>query len=266
MRDLMPGNLPWRSLLVIGVVALVAVPSWSLSQPPGPETEKQEKVELKDHTIRLQAQPVVHGDVVVQLADNDKQPAGKEGDRLDRLEKQLDALLKEVKSLRGEKPTTAKPGEKGRIVIHADTKELTKPGIPGEKVQVIRSTEKAPVTVYTAAPHLIKDSLASVYQVTAAEGDSTVLTRSTYKMPKDKAESLANFLKDQVKGHVLETKVEGDGIVVTTTPDAQRTIGQFIALVQGKPIQAHLNIHYSAPKMKAPEDVKFFVEEKPQAK
>ena len=241
MRDLMPGNLPWRSLLVIGTVALVAVPSWSLSQPP-----------------------VIRGDVAVQLAGDDKQPAGKEGDRLDRLEKQLDALLKEVKSLRGEKPTTAKPGEKGRIVIHADTKEAIKPGIPGEKVQVIRSTEKGPVTVHME--HLKKDSPASVYQVTAAEGDSTVLTRSTYKMPKDKAESLANFLKDQVKGHVLETKVEGDGIVVTTTPDAQRTIGQFIALVQGKPIQAHLNIHYSTPKMKAPENVKYFIEEKPQAK
>jgi hypothetical protein len=241
MRELMAGNLPWRSLLVIGVVALVAVPSWSLSQPP-----------------------VIRGDVAVQLAGDDKQPAGKEGDRLDRLEKQLDALLKEVKSLRGEKPTTAKPGEKGRIVIHADTKELTKPAIPGEKVQVIRSTETTPVTVH--AEHLKRDSLASVYQVTASEGDSTVLTRSTYKMPKDKAESLANFLKDQVKGHVLETKVEGDGIVVTTTPDAQHTIGQFIALVQGKPIQAHLNIHYSTPKMKAPEDVKFFIEEKPQAK
>jgi hypothetical protein len=173
--------------------------------------------------------------------------------------------LKEVKSLRGEKPTAAKPGEKGKIVIHADTKEPTKPGIPSEKVQVIHSTATTPVTVYTAH-HVKKDSPTSVYQVTASEDDSTVLTRSTYKMPKDKAEALANFLKDQVKGHVLETKVEGDGIVVTTTPDAQHTIGQFIALVQGKPIQARLNIHYSTPKMKAPEDVKFFIEEKPQAK
>ena len=52
--------------------------------------------------------PGLEGDIEVIV--DDKQPAGKEGDRLDRLEKQLDALLKEVKSLRGEKPTAAKPG------------------------------------------------------------------------------------------------------------------------------------------------------------
>jgi hypothetical protein len=74
MRDLMPGNLPWRSLLVIGVVALVAVPSWSLSQPPAPETEKPEKVELKDHTIRLHGQPVVHGDVGLTGSKNNWTP------------------------------------------------------------------------------------------------------------------------------------------------------------------------------------------------
>jgi hypothetical protein len=52
------------------------------------------------------------------------------------------------------------------------------------------------------------------------------------------ASASAKFLGDQVKGQVLETKVDGDSIVVTTTPGIQRTIHEFINLVQGKAAHA----------------------------
>lgn len=33
----------------------------------------------------------------------------------------------------------------------------------------------------------------------------------------------------------MEVKVEGNAVVVTTTTDAQKTIAQFVALLQGQP-------------------------------
>ena len=55
-----------------------------------------------------------------------------------------------------------------------------------------------------------------------------------YKLPADKAEALSGFLKQHIKAKVLETQVDGDTITITTTPEVQRTIGQFVALVRGK--------------------------------
>jgi len=54
-------------------------------------------------------------------------------------------------------------------------------------------------------------------------------------LPAAKAEALAKFLQQQVKAPVLETKAEGNSLTVTTTPEVQRAIGGFVALVQGKP-------------------------------
>ena len=67
----------------------------------------------------------------------------------------------------------------------------------------------------------------------AVENEMT-LTRVIYKLPADKAEALSSFLKQHVKVAVLETTVNGDSMTITTTPDMQRTIGQFVALMRGK--------------------------------
>ena len=62
------------------------------------------------------------------------------------------------------------------------------------------------------------------------------LTRASYKLKAATSEAVAAILKDNVKSVVLETKIEGDTLTVTTTPDAQYAVGQFIALLQGKPL------------------------------
>src|SRR5206468_8930792 len=68
-------------------------------------------------------------------------------------------------------------------------------------------------------------------QVLVTAENEMALTRVVYKLSAAKAEALSAFLKDNVQAAVLETKVDGDSITVTTTPDVQRTIGQFVTLV-----------------------------------
>jgi hypothetical protein len=297
MREFVTIRMPWRSLLVIGMVAMVAVPSWSLSQQPA-DVKKPETTESRDQVIRLTGQQV-QGDV--ELVSDDKQPQPKEADRLDRLAKQLDALLKEIRTLRGEKPTTGPkrvdfvPGSRteGKVIILSDKTATPKKVEKGDKVetkdvviftdknatpktahvggkdevrfQVVQPVEKTAATAPTgrwATTSAAKDGQTFAFTVDATDGNSTMLSRTTYKMPKEKAEALANFLKDQVKNPVLETKVEGDSIIVTTTPDAQQTIGQFIGLVQGKAIHARINVH-TVPS-KASDPVKVLFDEKPE--
>src|SRR5262249_21674785 len=78
---------------------------------------------------------------------------------------------------------------------------------------------------------------------------TVTLSRATYKLPKDKAEALSAFLREHVKASVVETKVEGENFIVTTTPEAQHVIGQFVALIEGKPLGAQhaTSIYTTAP-------------------
>ena len=54
-------------------------------------------------------------------------------------------------------------------------------------------------------------------------------------MPAGHAEATAAFLSKHVEAPVLEAKADGDSVIVTTTPEAQKVIRMFIALVQAKP-------------------------------
>jgi beta-lactamase regulating signal transducer with metallopeptidase domain len=72
-----------------------------------------------------------------------------------------------------------------------------------------------------------------------ADNQVTILTRTTYKLPKEKATSLGKFLQENVKTSVLEMKTVDEGLVVTTTPEAQQTIGNLVALMLGKPLMSN---------------------------
>jgi beta-lactamase regulating signal transducer with metallopeptidase domain len=218
MRDRVPCHVPMLGLALIGLIALVALPGWSLSQQP-----VQLKTEIKKGEKKLEKD--VDANVVEVILEGDVLQVGKgssESDRLDRLEKQLETLLQEVKAMR----TGA-----GQHAV----KELKLETKPAPKVSVQKDAAVYQIVTPHADAKGANQAHVEYTWVAAPEhGDHSVaLTRATYKMPKEKAEALAKFLSDQVKGQVLETKVDNEGIIVTTTPHIQRTIHDFISLVQG---------------------------------
>jgi hypothetical protein len=207
-------------LAFIGLLGLVALPGWSLSQQP-----VDVKTEIKKVDKKLEKNEDIKANLVEVILDGDLVQAGKggsEGDRLDRLEKQLEVLLQEVKAMR------SGSGQHAVKEVKVDVKPAAKSGAAKEAKSVYYTDPKI-VAVEAAAGNVHEYTW-----IAQGEGEHAVtLTRATYKMPKEKAEALSKFLSDQVKGQVLETKVDGEGIVVTTTPHIQRTIHDFINLVQG---------------------------------
>jgi hypothetical protein len=253
-----------RNLIFLGLFGLLILPGWTVSQEP----QIKKNIEVQLPLTVQQAAPdkpasganttkVEQQDIILELA------ADGSGDnaRLDKLEKQLEALIKEVRSLRSGQPKQPTrgleiklDGQKANMPVIADViLQKDKQGVgelilQKDKPNVILRKDKqeihsvplhvnVPVDVVTG--HLKTDTATFV-----VEGDGAItLIRRTYKMPKEKAEALATFLHDQVKGQVLETKVEGDNISITTSAESQRIIGQFIALAQGKTAHENLMFH-----------------------
>jgi beta-lactamase regulating signal transducer with metallopeptidase domain len=151
--------------------------------------------------------------------------------RLQKLESNLEALLKEVKDLRaaaGHKAVTQPP----------------KPAATSE--EHLRRTESIPMILKpdNETGNKYYSHLHASGFVPASVNQPISLTRTTYTLSREKADALAALLKD-LKAPVLETQVKQDGIVVTTTPEAQRIVGDFVGLLQGrmpsstpKPMQA----------------------------
>src|SRR5262249_34926005 len=111
MRDSAPCRLTWKSLAAVGLLALLAAPGWSgESAPQKNGDEKQAKPDPGQPVkVQVQAKDVLQSiegvlelqldDVQVEQAKED--PNAQRERRLEQLEKQLQALLKEVQELRG---------------------------------------------------------------------------------------------------------------------------------------------------------------------
>jgi hypothetical protein len=206
LRESVPTRAPVRALFGVVLLALIALPGFTDGQPQ-PDRVRTADPAPKDDP------PVVAGQGVSRVAVDEREQ------RLQKLEATLEALIKEVRDLRGasgkapsaqpkpaprDNPTTAAPGNKDSVEYHV---------IPYVELAYGKATASAP-------------------------DQPMHLTRATYTLPKDKAEALATLLKD-LKAPVLETQVKTDGIVVTTTPEAQRVVGEFVGLLQGKVLPAH---------------------------
>src|SRR5262249_38078865 len=149
--------------------------------------------------------------------------------RLQKLEEQLQELLKEVQALR-----SGGPKPQGIFKAPPDTKPSK---LSDRAVQIIEGKHK-PQVIFTPPPDTnVPPSKAANPSKERPIGSAQppphiepsvqqplgelTLTRAVYKLPHAKAEALANLLMQHTKVDVLETKVEGDRLIVTTTTEAQ---------------------------------------------
>jgi hypothetical protein len=247
MRDCVPCKVPVYGLLVIGLLGLAALPGWSQVAPPKPaEVRKQETTPPQEASLVLTEELLPqfmeeHVGLILGQA-----PAGGDPDRdrkLQEMEKKIQTLLKEVQALRsgGHQPVIvrgisniASPAATPQTRYHvttrlADVKEQAKPTAEAKRPVKVTArvvvTPEVPYTKVLAEIAAVRDGQTFVNLIN--------LTRATYKLPNGKAKALADFLEQHCKVQFLETKVENNDLIVTTTLETQKTISQFIALLQG---------------------------------
>jgi beta-lactamase regulating signal transducer with metallopeptidase domain len=230
MRANVPGRLSLRMLGGIVLLGLISLPAWTLGQ---------------DKTTAKPGQAAT--------AEREK--------HLQELEKQLQAVLKDLEEHRKRKPTAeALPLPKDKQFHDDITLARAEPVKAAEdkKLQDLEAKVKALLkevqTLRGKKPPmgttLTKETIGSVIVDRASDkkvdvlvanldadhaaAQEVTLSRTTYKLPAAKAEALGKFLQEHVKAIVMETKADGDSLTITTTPEVQQGIRQFIALIEGK--------------------------------
>jgi hypothetical protein len=232
LRDHTPCRVPLWGLASIGLLALAVLPGWSQAPVPAPKAEEVKKADAPSLAVKP-AEPTgafaIVLDDLAQTVQATESKAGPDGDRDRRLrevEQKLQTLLEEVRALRAGAAASAKPPRS----VTVRTVPVQPAPQPAPKPRIIYSEEKRPVLSQIAQPDATQ-----FHSVTVTHDSGAVtLSRATYRLPHAKAEALAAFLREYVKAQVMETKVEGDSLTVTTTPEAQKAIGQLIALMQEK--------------------------------
>jgi hypothetical protein len=237
MRERVPFRLSLRLIQGVCVLALLAVPAWSLGQvaekPKTPKAVEQDTPEATAHTLLALK--------YLQAAQSTQNPTSERDKKLQELEAKVQALLKELQALRASgKPTDS--------VLRATTGEASAAALVQYQAALAQHAKAA------NSPYVEVTRQAGAKRETVlVPSEEVALTRTTYKLPAAKAEALAAFLKEHLKAPVLETKVQGDNLTITTTPDFQRGIAQFIHLLEGKPPAAHsggMNRTYYEPAKK----------------
>jgi beta-lactamase regulating signal transducer with metallopeptidase domain len=203
------GKLSMGALMAITVLALAALPGWSQAQSPAADRPVASPVVPRFDAVTapvvatplealsVPAEPAVAVDAQGVSADYFVlKQAGSDDARVEALEKKLEALIQEVRAMRA-----------GR----SDAPRAL--AVPKPATSVL-----APVTTAAAAA--------------GANSNVQTLTRATYALPKAKADAMAAFLREHMKSPI-ESRVDGDQLIVTASPEAQATIGHFIALSEG---------------------------------
>jgi hypothetical protein len=262
MGEHVPCKVPLLGLVAAGVLGLAALPGWSQVQVQVRKAEdvKKQDAKVKVEDLVISAVQDVSNDLTIELlnpaeqqqfltvqlddelvAQADKSAADVSRDkRLQALEEQIQALLKEVRAMR---TGDGKQAVRARVV-----QRLEKPAVllQPQQFKIIQDQVKPGVEVKPRQVHVIQPDgparvrvLAEVLDAHRAGEDGVAvihLSRATYKLPQAKAAALAGILRELVKAQVLEIKVEGDTLTVTTTPGALKAIGSLVNLIQGKTV------------------------------
>jgi len=136
-------------------------------------------------------------------------------------------------SVKATKPGTLTTPDGGTIFLEVvgDGTKAAKPTTitlsDGKTATWVREVQGDPLTTNHAVTWAAR---------TIDAGNSITLSRATYKIGKDQSVALASLL-GSIKATVMETKVDGESITVTTTPEAQRSIGQIVQLMKGADVQ-----------------------------
>lgn len=205
LRESVPCQVPRRALFGVVLLALFTLPGLTIGQPPSPTPAPPAETNQPKARLSTPSNSLPGGDEREQ--------------RLQKLEATVEAVLMELRELRGTLPKSNSPTLQKQPSV-------TKGTTP------IYPADKAPPRYYEPS---INAPAASYYKYVDGERTSepVQLTRATYSLPREKAEALAALLKD-LKGPVVETQVKADGIVVTTTPAGQHIVGEFVDLLQGR--------------------------------
>src|SRR5579864_6992616 len=221
MRESVACRLPRRTLLVIGALALLALPGFTLGQDKPLATEPVPQAGDKAKWQPLEAA------LILDLDDPNvdvhfyqfliQDPNGTNPDQqLEDLEARVQALLKEIQALKG-KPANQPETQKQ---IEAGLRYLKK----------IQEEKDRKANEYSAT-HRALVELAQARAAKAAPHEITLL-RVTYLLPPGKAGTFAQLLKEHVTATPLETNADGDRLIVTTTRENQRVIHAMVDLLQ----------------------------------
>jgi hypothetical protein len=222
-----PCKVSLGGFVAVGLLTLAAFPGWS-QQPTPPQPVPALPGAVPPPAVPLTAAPaiaefqppVAPGQPSPYAVAPSVVPGGDPGDpdaRLKAIEQQLQALLKEVRSMRG---------------------GANKPEYPANALFYPQRAVTPPPMIHSAPAEVNMVPPGRPVAGTATKGGEVTLLRATYELSHAKAEALAALLKDS-KGPAVELKSEDDKVTVTTTPEAQNIIAQLIAMMQGKASTPH---------------------------
>ncbi len=225
MRESVACRVSKRWLLAIGILALLAIPGWSLGDPPAPASESQptESFVLEQLIITTDADS---DDDILTWLDVDITQVNETPDREERLAKleaQIEQLLKEIRAIKAERGAKKEASYKNFVYRSLDN------------VARLHPTKAAAIQPPKAVVANDANRPVQSPRYTIATRTEVVMHRVTYYLPNARGKALAKFLNENVKDAKIQCSVDGDKFIVTTNNETLAVVGHLVQLVAGMP-------------------------------